>query len=875
MPAKTENGVLDPQLQFTFGPLEGAEELEESLVSSPPELDGLSQHIDEDIWTLCRFPQDDGLYAHLRTWESFDNPSFHERRAVYLSDAPTQIFDATLLSQEKNSGQVVETRALLSSLIQLGLGRESVLFAYNRDCESFVPQIQDGRMSGYSLDSSQSLGRLLIGQANNMRKLRLTTASTHAYNGISPALMGIYSMARTILNTIEEEVMTLSKPVSTLLQVQSLFQGKQEMIARLCDVMATAPNEISEVDLLSSIFRLVQQAENEKQNTKQTLLDILNAAAKPWVGAVRSWLGFSRELEEMCSSMCPTFVRSAADELVVSSPIESPCTEWLFDPSGLPDFIWESDGRLSFEAGCALRLLKCHLPRHPVLSRQRTANQRSFNLEWDSFWSGIERSNEQARAYQKTSLEDILIFESNEDARGSKFSNELRLRIQPNKTLKLPLTERASLQESIDRIEKPLDGIALDQRNVEEVEDRLSIANEEFGPPLSMIPTLCIRPWIQAQHHLTNRACVWMLFKQFNLRAHFDVLFRFQLLGDGPFTSRICHALFSPELPSSDRKPGYHLFGTAGLQLGSRITWPPASSELRLALMGILTESYFPAGHAVRSSLFREKIPGGLSFAVREMSEEELQRCLDPNSIFALDFLQLRYRASSPLDVVMTQNALSKYDTIFRLLLRVQRVLYSVNRLTHDMGRFRLPHRSRTLYWLQMRQLSIHFAVCISNYFFQGVAKHWLCLHKRLSFIERALDRKEGYLNEGIFALRDLHEELLDRMLLALFLRKRHAEVMRLLEEICEIILRFANNNIHHDIGMDSSKLHEMYDTLRSKINIFVRVCEGLNLEGGAGGRKTNGCTDGRNDNEFGTKDDDNMIGQLLLSLNMSGFFEQ
>ena len=404
-----------------------------------------------------------------------------------------------------------------------------------------------------------------------------------------------------------------------------------------------------------------------------------------------------------------------------------------------------------------------------------------------------------------------------------------------------------------------------------------------FGPPLAMGFNLSTQPWLSAQNRIINRTCLTMLLKQYDLRSHLDLLHRYQLLADGPFTSRLCQALFSPDLGLSEYYIGQKRFGPSGLQLGYRDTWPPASAELRLALMGLLTDSYFPTGYAEKASLFREELPGGLSFAIREMSEDEFQRCIDPFSVFALDFLHLQYRAPPPLDVVISATSMLKYDAIFRLLLRVQRMLFATKSLVNDTRALRLcsqrlsrkcdwepsfrpKGRSKSTYWLKLSLLSRHFVSCISNYFFNGVSNHWSRLIRRLASINKDLVNQDGGFVEGIYALRDFHNQVLDRIMLTLFLRKRQIEVMKLLEEIFETILRFANQKMHDATLEAEAGLNELYESLYKKITIFVRSCRALSEKSRPGGARSDG---------HGVSTDENTVGQLLLSLNMNDFYER
>ena len=98
-----------------------------------------------------------------------------------------------------------------------------------------------------------------------------------------------------------------------------------------------------------------------------------------------------------------------------------------------------------------------------------------------------------------------------------------------------------------------------------------------------------------------------------------------------------------------------------GLRLGTthEERWPPASSELQLTLMGILNETYGKAQASQDSRRANEQaLPGALSFAIRQLPEAEIDQVLDPNSLYALDFLRLRYTIGAPLDAIMTGDAL-------------------------------------------------------------------------------------------------------------------------------------------------------------------------------------------------------------------------
>src|SRR5690606_14844995 len=115
------------------------------------------------------------------------------------------------------------------------------------------------------------------------------------------------------------------------------------------------------------------------------------------------------------------------------------------------------------------------------------------------------------------------------------------------------------------------------------------------SPNWTLVPLLSFGPVIEAQSSLISRECMRLLFDTHQVRTHIDLLRQYFLFGNGVFCSRLAHALFDPDLSSAERRSGVALSGgTMGLRLSGRRTWPPASSELRLALMGVLSECYQP-----------------------------------------------------------------------------------------------------------------------------------------------------------------------------------------------------------------------------------------------------------------------------------------
>lgn len=390
-----------------------------------------------------------------------------------------------------------------------------------------------------------------------------------------------------------------------------------------------------------------------------------------------------------------------------------------------------------------------------------------------------------------------------------------------------------------------------------------------FAPPLSITPLLSFSHILSAQSRLINRACLRMFFKEHNIRPHLQLLRRFQLFGDGVFASRLTHALFDADMDSTERRTGsFRTGGTMGLKLGSRETWPPASSELRLALMNVLTESFSqPTGlHSVGKT---GELPGGLSFAVREMSQEELDRCMDPNGISALDFLKLEYRPPAPLEVIITRAAMLRYDTIFRLLLRMLRMLFVVNQLWREEGK-RKVSGVRRRFGMEAR----HFVGALAGYMVEsGIGTTWDRFERKLAEVEAQVDREGECSGEEISLdrVRAWHEGVLDRIMFAMLSRKRQLPVMKIVEEIFEVVLKFSVVCGRGEGGeAEAEEVAKLYKMFRRRVGVFISVCRGLSEKRGYGdsGEKRADAALGE-----GFKEEANLLGMLLLGLEMSGYY--
>ncbi|KAF2161452.1 hypothetical protein M409DRAFT_69796 [Zasmidium cellare ATCC 36951] len=321
--------------------------------------------------------------------------------------------------------------------------------------------------------------------------------------------------------------------------------------------------------------------------------------------------------------------------------------------------------------------------------------------------------------------------------------------------------------------------------------------NIELATDLSTTPLERIRPLVQTQQRLVNGILLRRLFREHNLRHHLEVQKSYQLLGNADFVLRLSTALFSQETQSAERRRGATLTGEVmGLRLGAthEERWPPASSELQLTLMGILNETYGKISE--KKSANGAALPGGLSFSIRQLPESEIDRVLDPNSVYALDFLRLQYTTTPPLDAVITSDTLDKYDGTFRFLLRLLRVGHVTSTLKKVLSSHWKPGHPDVEACKFVQEANQVVCVLMSHAMELGIIQPWRSFQRSIDGLVQVLAREDeaGEIGTkvtlGVEGLRCLHEQCLESIRGRLFLKRRQAKLRQAIEDALNAILK-------------------------------------------------------------------------------------
>jgi hypothetical protein len=856
-----------PDLEtFEFGPLPELDSIDESSIS----VETPSLEPEEDIWqvALDLGPANKDILFY--TWEQFEKSQPVETRTAYITERGPEAFDAALQAHNSSvtAGKVLKGNVLLQSLWNLGLGRSSILFQFNTKLKSFEPTVSEGRASGVSLRTAQSFIAQFIHTGNTFLYLRSFAERTFSSTKSIPARVALATAVSSVLSSLEEQLGRQSCGIKSLIQLQHQFSKPREILLHISRMVDATKHAKTNEQLASILHHRLLELEDGDGDIRQLSSRIVSEVANPTLELLAEWMGTMKEQEMIPVASRNSFVTVDAASLDDGQP------DYTYRSEMMPRFILPEDGNTIFETGLSLRFLKAQHPDHPLVRLHNTEIYPP-QFEWAFGWQDIEAISSKAKMYENRLRQSLLAYSSgsHSDANATRNGKD-----------ELPLTEerqttdlQAYFEESIRHLEgppkQPVSSLPDEVQLL--MEDMLNTSLEarshsEFCPPLALTSSLSFRPLITAQAKLVNAATLRLFYRSHQLRHHLTLQRQYHLLGDGVFSSLLATALFDPERESAERHKGQMRSGVhMGLQLGSRTSWPPASSELRLALRGVLSESYYSSslyhslllsGEQGQSNTTvngrdNDELPGQLNFAIRNLTEVEQEKVMDPDALSALDFLRLQYVPPNPLNLVITSAALDRYDLIFKFLLRLLRMLFVIAHL---------PHQFPDLESRQIKLEAHHFVTMLAGYVFQsGIDGHWQEFEDFVATLEKRIDEEDAAgeygtnVTEGIASLRDAHEKCLDSIMFSLFLRKRQRKILALVDEIFDHILLFAKMQ-QPDAKVEES-VKEVYSKLRGKIRVFLSVCRSLTGKKGYGSGK-------------GTAEE-NLMERLVLGMEMNGYF--
>ncbi|KAI0871535.1 Spc97/Spc98 family protein [Hypoxylon argillaceum] len=838
-----------------------------------------------------------------KTWEAFSSPDVPQTAPLFISEAGPLVYDAAIadkadpLSLGSVDHLVIQTRPYLAALVALTLGRGSVFFVWDVKKASFVPAVKEMRISGYST-------KILQGLQGSCLRCGTTTRFLSSYVQLayrtrpSAVRVALAKAVDVLLLAIQLQFGERGKQAKSLLQLQSLVEPTETILLYLHDLVRKVSRIRTDEQVLSQIFSETSVLENDRSLLRALMCEILSRATEPWIDFAEKWIGVTAEdgFPLTKDGSGKSFVKVENISRVDDFGFDFEERDYVLDEAQMPNFIPPEIALVMFEAGKNLRLLRTHHPHHPLCHAGIVASSKPPHLKWLFDWEAIANVQKEVKQYGNAMLQRILrkssenIFESEPDV-GDSVRERGLLRVFGNDGTQLEKQLLASIQ-ALDQA-PPL-AVAQDvlssllEKYVFRQDDQHETNASHFDLHWSLIPLHSFGPLVTSQARLINREYMNLLFSAHGLKEHLRVQKEFQLLGNGMFCSRLSHALFNPDLETAERRAGVALNGgIMGLRMNGRETWPPASSELRLALMGVLSDTYVPPSSAASDSLRTENpdLPGDLSFALRDLPAEEIDKCMDPSSLEALDFLRLAYKTPAPLSPILTSVILVKYDKIFKLLLRVLRMLYVIGQLFRDTSRMEHQGRDADDVWLRFRFEAQHLVQAVATYFFDtGIQMPWLQFDRWLDGVESDLAQIDMDISKARVVspdeVREEHEKMLDRIMHTLLLRKRQQPILILLEDIFRLILRFSRQvqlevSGKVEVGASRAIIQGLYQPFRKKVEVFITVCHGLSEKGVATGKATRRDLMSDDERRGDGTNEENTIDRLLVNLDMFGHYSR
>ncbi|EME47314.1 hypothetical protein DOTSEDRAFT_145844, partial [Dothistroma septosporum NZE10] len=668
---------------------------------------------------------------------------------------------------------------MLRAYCNLVLGRGSSLFRWSDKQQRYSQTVDDIALSGVSVSCSASLTESFIVTGSTLKKLRIFAEQSASTRSSYAALLALKSCIASALNAVEECTTRSVSAVHTTLQLQCVVAPFRRLLSSLDTLMIASGECTTDESLISVVSDHVHDAAQTEYDLCPVFRSLLARVSAPWLERVAQDVGLASSDGMLRSSSRPrtgeaSFVASADQELIQQTAASASLLRDL-----VPDHILlqdDSHGRPAPHAslspdrnGSILLPGRAAYHEHELRAQIFSNGPVSRDLVSTTHLATGEGSRNQTRVSQQGVAHDYL-----EDMSAIMSG--------------APVTS-ASTYTDTDELHDGVVALGLVQSQ------ETSLDYERLVADTGISPFGQIRPSVQRQHRMVNGILLRQLLKQHNLRQHLQLQRAFHLFGNAEFVDRLSTALFSSDVQSAERRRGTIPTGQLmGLRLGKthEERWPPASSELRLTLTGILNETYrgLTPGNVLPLSK-TATLPGGLSFSIRELPEHEIDRVLDPNSIYALDFLRLQYTAEVPVNAIITLEILSKYDDIFRFLVKMLRLVHITANLTRQLKDNALSG--------PVRRFASHanhvVSILMSHVTAMGIDEPWATLMQHVRDLERTLSRADNGDPIGadvtcsMESLRQAHDTCLECIRTRLFLRRRQEKVHLAILTVLTVIL--------------------------------------------------------------------------------------
>lgn len=773
-----------------------------------------SQTEEHDVWDFEAESLALPTESRLHTWEAFQLKADQPRDPLYLSEAGDSAFNAVCQQREQSAG-IIQHDVTLRACCSLVLGRSSTLFRWDPVKMSFAPVLERVTLSGLSFTSSLSLLKQFINTGTSFRQL-YNFATQFSVKDCT-AMVALRRSVGDLLDHVERHICGQLDSIRSLLQLQQVIDRPCYILEYIGSLILRVRHARTDEALISILSDEVTALAEGGSVLVSVMKQVLVLVSMPWLQTLAEDVGLASD----------PHINRPSTRLELTASTNQP---------GLPGvhFLMAEDVRSISSVRHSISLLRQHVPNHPLVRPDASIIERDvlhvvshcdpedIMRKADEYKSrmsaAVSRHCQGLRGEGVTTrmMDDPMEIETTTSIDRGPFAFSS---LEDIAVLDTDATHEASSEAHVySRLRMNLDVIlASNKENL--VSDVLQLSSDLLAS---------LRPFIDVQATLVNGAVMSYVFDTYRLRDHLDLHRSYHLFGNGDFVTRLATALFSGDVQTAERKRGnIPTSETMGLRLDSRESqrWPPASSELRLTLLNVLSESYAP------NTPYEDNIqlPGGLSFAIRELTDAEIDRVMDPTSIYALDFLRLQYTPPAPIADIFTATIAQHYDFIFRTLLVHVRVLHATSQLSMSCNKFKQQSPSsvgnqtsiRRFAW-KARQLS---TTIFSHFTDTVIAEAWNVFSERLDELQPRQEAEQISQSMDLHMITRLHESCLDDIRNKMFLRHKHAKVRLVLEELAAIVIKTTLIVVHDAAGQSSVAEQEgRFDSLSVELRSLLEV---------------------------------------------------
>ena len=771
-------------------------------------LGGQEEHeeaVEKDVWRLPEISEIKHTNA-LLSWDVFHDPTVNRPRTTYLSEKGAEAFDAVLAQSLKQAlpARVARPDKFVYALSELSIGRQSGLFNWNEARAGFELTSQDFHISGISLEVQHQIVTVFIDIGNDMRYLQDYTRSGAGAKTQSPIHAALAASISNIVHGISSTIGETHTANRSIAQLQQKMQRPGPLCRAMCKLIDFVKAAGPGLETFPELINQAQMLSDQEPWLEQIMSSVVSSIARPLL----------LQMHQDTALGCPrTRSTDYTDSTLNYADIVS-------------SLLSQDQGQIISECRDALRLVQMHDPDHPIL--RSSVHTTSIPLpSWQDSWEALHQLQQKVDQYERNLKEAVVLYAK--DLHTEDFVNEPSLQV---KTPAVESPQPAAIHPWELDLDLEYDSSCPSEflpcaetnhlsRCVMKCLRQDSSQLPPFRPRLTESLSLSVAPFLLAQHRLLSSSVLHILFKHHEFVSHLQLQHRFHLLTDGAFASRLTDALFDSDQASAQGRRKEE--GTTGLRLQSRDTWPPASSELRLVLMGVLNESLSSDAHVRNGrTSSSDVLADSISFAIRDLTDQELENCRDVDSVHALDFLRLQYKPPSELlEAVLTPTSMKKYDRIFKFLLRLLRVKKVALDLVREVSgrRCKVQRRKDTRFRNQIN----HFVSTLAEYSTNvAIGAAWARFEAVVVPVDNALgqyDFEEAVRIAGsLEKLKEQHEEMLDDILRALCRTRKQTQVQSLLDEVFGLILKFAalarNADMIDDFDTRAKAMHEEFRKL-------------------------------------------------------------